>query len=110
MIAVKEAYNISVKSSFLQADREELVIERGKELGNIKCYDTGMALSEPPCTNNMGKVYSHVDGGSLSDASQLIRVQEAIGCHMKLQSVADNFLNQLASCVEEYNGSERAWL
>jgi len=38
-------------------------------LGNIKCYDTGMALSEPPCMNNMGKVYSHVSGRSLSDAS-----------------------------------------
>jgi len=30
------------------------MIERGKELGNIECYNAGMALSELPCTNNMG--------------------------------------------------------
>ena len=108
MIAVKEAYNISIKSSFLQVDREELVVEREKELGNIKYYDTGIVLSELPCMNNMGKVYSRISDGSLSDASQLIRVQEAVGCYIKLQSVADNFLNYLASCVEKYNGLERA--
>ena len=60
------------------------MIERRKELGNIKRYDTGMALSEPPCTNNVGQIYSRISGGSLSDTPQLIRVQEAVGCHMKL--------------------------
>jgi len=30
------------------------MVERGKELGNIKRYDAGMALSKPPCANNMG--------------------------------------------------------
>jgi len=30
------------------------VVERGKELGNVKHYDAGVALSKPPCTNNMG--------------------------------------------------------
>ena len=68
MVAVKKAYNVSVKSSFLQASKEELMIERGKELGNIKCYNTSMALSEPPCTNEVSKVYSCISSGSLSDA------------------------------------------
>ena len=45
------------------------MIERGKELDNIKHYNTGMALSELPCTNEMSKVYSHIGGRSLSDAS-----------------------------------------
>jgi len=45
------------------------MVERGKELGDIKCYDAGMALSKLPCTNNMGQVYSCVSGGSLSDTS-----------------------------------------
>jgi len=45
------------------------MVEREKELGNIKYYDTGIALSEPLCTNNMGKVYSYISDGSLSDAS-----------------------------------------
>jgi len=45
------------------------VIEREKELGNIKCYNTGMALSELPCTNEVSKVYSCIGSGSLSDVS-----------------------------------------
>jgi len=45
------------------------MVERGKELGNVKHYDTGVALSKLPCTNNMGQVYSCISGGSLSDAS-----------------------------------------
>jgi len=45
------------------------VVERGKELDNIKCYDAGVAPSKPPCTNNIGQVYSCISGGSLSDAS-----------------------------------------
>ena len=69
MVAVKEAYNISVKFSFLQTSREKLVIERGKELGNIKCYNASMALSGPLCTNEVSKVYSCISSGSLSDAS-----------------------------------------
>ena len=45
------------------------MIVREKELGNIKCYNTGMALSEPPCTNEVSKVYSCIGSGSLSDVS-----------------------------------------
>ena len=69
MVAVKEAYNVSVKFSFFQASREELVIERREELGNVKHYNTGMALSEPSCMNEMSKVYSCISSRFLSDVS-----------------------------------------
>ena len=44
------------------------MIEKGKELGNVKYYDTSIALSELPCTNNMSEVNFRIGGGSLSDA------------------------------------------
>ena len=44
------------------------MVKRGKELGNIKCYDTGIALLEPPYMNKVSKVYSCISSGSLSDA------------------------------------------
>jgi len=50
------------------------MVERGKELGNVKYYDASIALSEPPCMNNVGQIYSCISSGSLSDTSQLIRV------------------------------------
>jgi len=45
------------------------MVKREKELGNIKCYNTGMALLKPPYANKMSKVYSCISSGSLSDAS-----------------------------------------
>ena len=45
------------------------MIKRGKELGNIKYYNAGIILSEPPCTNEVSKIYSYVSSGSLFDAS-----------------------------------------
>ena len=44
------------------------MIKRREELGNVKHYDTSMALSELPCMNDISKVNSHISGGSLSDA------------------------------------------
>jgi len=45
------------------------VIERRKELGNIKHYNASMALSGPSCMNEMSKVYSCISSESLSNAS-----------------------------------------
>ena len=79
MVVIEKAYNISVKSSFLQASREELIVKREEELGDVKCYNAGMALLELPYMNKVSKVYFYISSGSLSDVSQLIRVQETIG-------------------------------
>ena len=78
MIAIKEAYNVSIKSCFFQADKEKLIVEREKELGNIKCYDAGMALFEPPCTNDVCEVEACNNSGLLSNATQLIGIKKAI--------------------------------
>ena len=67
---------------------------------NIKCYDTSMTLLEPPCMNEVSEINASNGGGPLSNAAKLIWVQETIVYHVELESIANNFLNELASSVE----------
>ena len=76
------------------------MIQRKKELHDIKCYDTGMALLEPPCTNEVGEVNASIGCGPLSNTAKLIWVQETIIYHVKLELIANDFLDELASSVE----------
>jgi len=55
------------------------VVERRKELSDIKGKNARVALSEPVSPNKMGEVYSHIYCRSLPDTSELVRVEEAVG-------------------------------
>jgi len=59
-----------------------------------------MALLEPPSPNEVSEVDTSVSGELLSDATKLIQVQKTIVYHVKLESVADNFLDKLSCSVE----------
>jgi len=48
----------------------------------------------------MSEVNTSINCGLLSDASELIRVQEAISYHLKLKLIADDFLNKFTSSIE----------
>jgi len=74
VVTIKEICDVSVETHFLKTYREERVIQRKEELRNIKCYDTSMALLEPPSPNEVSEVNASVSGGSFSDATKLIRV------------------------------------
>jgi len=76
------------------------MIQERKELHDIKHYDTGMVLLEPPCMNKVDEVNASIGYGPLSNAAKLIWVQETIIYHVKLESIADDFLDELASSVK----------
>ena len=78
MITIEKVPDVSVKTSFFKAYREETMIKERKELHDIKCNDTGMTLFKPFCLNEMSKIDASISCGPLSDASKLIRVQETI--------------------------------
>jgi len=48
----------------------------------------------------MSEVNTSVSCEPLSDASELIRIQEAISYHLKLKSITDNFLYEFTSSIE----------
>jgi len=76
------------------------MIQRRKKLCDIKCYDTGVVLLEPPCLNEMGEVYTNIDNRPLPNAPKLIGTQEAISCYLKLKSIADDFLDKFVCGIE----------
>ena len=69
VITVKETHDISIKTYFLQAYREERVIQGRKELCNIKCYNTSMTLLEPPCMNEVSEIDTNISSGLLSNTA-----------------------------------------
>jgi len=55
------------------------VVKGKKELSDVKGKDTRVALSEPTSPDKMSEVYTCVCCGSLLDAPELVRIDEAIG-------------------------------
>ena len=51
-----------------------MVVKGREKLCDIESNYTRMALFEPTSTNEIGEVHASVDGGTLSNASELIRV------------------------------------
>ena len=107
MIAAEETHDTSIKTSFLEAQKQETVIQREEKLCDIKYYNTGMVFFKPSCLNKMGEVDASINSKLLPDASKLIRIQEAISYYVKLKSVANDFLNEFTSSVEQNNGVEK---
>jgi len=59
-----------------------------------------MALLKPPCLNEMSEVNAGISCKLLSDTSKLIRIQKAISHHMKLKSIANDFLDKFTSSIK----------
>ena len=51
-----------------------MVVKGREKLCDIESNYTRVALFEPTSTNEMGEVHASVDGRTLSNASELIRV------------------------------------
>jgi len=76
------------------------VIQRKEKLSDVKCDDIGVILLEPPCLNEVCEIDTSINGGPLSNTSELIGIQEAVSCHLKLKSIANDFLNKFACSIE----------
>jgi len=59
-----------------------------------------VTLFEPFCLNEVSEVNAGINSGPLSDAFKLIRIQKAIGHHLELKLITNDFLNEFASSVE----------
>jgi len=76
------------------------MIQKREKLCDIKCDDTSVALLELPCSNEIHEVDTSINSGPLSNASELIGIQEAISCHLKLKLIVDDFLNEFACSIK----------
>jgi len=55
------------------------VVKGGKELSDVEGKNARVALSELASPDKMSEVYTRVCCGSLPDAPELMRVDEAVG-------------------------------
>ena len=67
---------------------------------NIKSNDTSIILFEPLSSNKVSEVDASVYCGPLSNAPKLIQIKESISYHMKLELIANGFLNEFTYCVK----------
>jgi len=77
-----------------------VVIERREKLHDIKSNDTSMTLFEPPSSNKVSEVNASICCRPLPDAPKLIQIKESVTYHMKLEPIADGFLNEFIHCIK----------
>jgi len=59
-----------------------------------------VALLKPLYLNEISEVNAGISCELLSDTSKSIRIQKAISHHMKLKSIANDFLDEFTSSIE----------
>jgi len=80
------------------------VIEEGEELCNIKGDDTSLEAFGPARVNQVSEKETSIFSRPLSDATELVGMEDTVLDSIKLESPSNHFLNELAKGVEQDNG------
>ena len=93
-----------IKSHLVQNEGEKLVIQKGKELSNMKCQSTHGEVFNLPWSNNVSKCNPCIHGRSLFETSKLTRMNKAVGNHMELKTFSNHFFKEFSNCIKKNNG------
>ena len=74
-----------------------------EELHNVKRKSTCRQVLHPTCLNDVGKSNSHINHRFKLEATELTRMDKIVWNCIKLEAFSDDFLNELANCIEEDN-------
>jgi len=77
---------------------EYTVIQRRKELSNVKSHHTGLEIFGPARVDQVDE--PSVLGRSLRDTTKLVRMKNTMLDSIKLKLPSNHLLNELAQCVE----------
>jgi len=80
------------------------MIERRKELCNVKCNNTGLEAFGPARVNQISEKEASIFSGPLSNTTKLVRIKDPMLNRIKLESPSNHLLNKLAKCVEKDSG------
>ena len=83
------------------------MVERWKELCNVKGHYTHLKFLSPPSPDKVSEEYTRVLSGTLGYASKLVRLEGTMLYPIKLHLTGEHFLDQLAQRVEQDNGAEQ---
>jgi len=82
------------------------VVEGRKELYNIKGHHTSLEVLGPARANQVSEKETSIFSRPLSDATELVGMEDTVFNSIKLESPGNHLLNELAKGVEQDNGSK----
>ena len=71
-----------------------MVVEKGKELGNVKGDSAGWQISDPSSVNKMSENNTCISHGFELETAKLTVMNEIVGDHMKLESITNNLFDE----------------
>ena len=74
-----------------------------EELCNVKYKSTHRQVLHPTCSNNVGKSNSCINHRFKLETTELTRMNKIIWSHIELEVFSNDFLNELADCIDEYD-------
>jgi len=82
------------------------VIEGREELCNVKGDNTSLEALGPARANQVSEKEASIFSRSLSNATELVGMEDTVFDSIKLESPGNHLLNELAKGVEQDNGSK----
>ena len=82
------------------------VIEGREELCNVKGHHTSLEALGPARANQVGEKETSIFSRPLRDTTKLVRMKDTVLDSIKLESLGNHLLNELAKGVELDNGSK----
>jgi len=82
------------------------MIEGREELCNVKGHHTSLEALGPARVNQMSKKETSIFSRPLSNATELVGIEDTVLDSIKLESPSNHLLNELAKGIEQNNGSK----
>ena len=93
-----------IEFCLVQDEEEKLVIQREKELSNVKCQSTCGEVFNPLWSNDVSKCNPYICDRSLFETSKLTRINKDVGNCMELTTFSNHFFKEFSNCIEKNNG------
>jgi len=99
----KKVNNTICKAKVSENQSKHTVIQRRKELCNIKSNNTSFESFGPASLYQMGQKHTSILHRLLGHTSKLVRMKDTILDNIKLKSSSNHFLNELVKSVKQNN-------
>jgi len=84
-----------------------MMIEQREELDNIKSKDASCQILDPPHANKMSQCYACISHGLGLETSKLALMNKVVRNYLELESLTNDFFNQLVQGVKQNDWSKR---
>ena len=83
------------------------MVQRGKELRDVKGDNACLQTLSPPGPNQVGKEDARILSGTLGDAPELVRLEGTVGHAIELKPARQHLFDKFSQSVQEHDGPEQ---